>query len=139
MQRYYGFNKTHTDFVAEKLKILKNKGIFNKETGISASFGVVGINKMISNKAVGKSHRNGFTRDEHLDAVENIKSLFEEASLKETQEDRNHASSLKSIKRFVSMIDEEKAALITVKESAVEGHHIYSLELYKIKNAFSEG
>ena len=52
---------------------MKNIGIVNKETGISASFGTVGINKMISNKAVGKSKRNGFSRDEHLDAVENIK------------------------------------------------------------------
>ncbi len=136
MLRDYGDGKTHTDFVREKLQAMKNIGIVNKETGISASFGTVGINKMISNTAVGKSKRNGFSRDEHLDAVENIKVLFENASLREVQEDKNHASSLRSIKRFVSGIDASKEALITVKESVIEGHHIYSLELEKLKRRF---
>ena len=139
MGRDYGEGKTHTDYAREKLQAIKNTAIVNKATGISASFGVVGVNKMISNKAVGKSKRNGFTRDEHLDAVENIKALFENASLEEVQEEKNHASSLKSIQRHVATMDDMKEAFITVKEATVEGHHIYSLELRKTKNAPSEG
>ena len=127
-------NRKRTEEVKRKLDALRNISITNKETGIVASFGVNGINKMLSNKAVGKSIDNGFTREDHLRAVENIKKLFEEAHLYSTKSDtKNNAANVLSIKRFISPIDHEKEAYITVKESLNNGHRIYSLELEGIK------
>lgn len=127
-------NRKRTEEVKRKLDALRNISITNKETGIVASFGVNGINKMLSNKAVGKSIENGFTREDHLRAVENIKKLFEEAHLYSTKSDtKNNAANVLSIKRFISPIDHEKEAYITVKESLNNGHRIYSLELEGIK------
>lgn len=131
--------KTHTDIVREKLLSQKNQDIVNQDTGIKASFGIKGINKMLSNTAVNKSIRNGFTRDEHLDAVADIWALFEKAKLyKTTGDEKNNSSNLKSVKRFISAIDDRKYAYITVKESVVDGHRIYSLELQEINNAPSD-
>ena len=128
--------KTHTDIVREQLLSQRKQDITNKETGIKASFGVKGINKMLSNTAINKSIRNGFTRDEHLDAAADIKSLFENAKLYQvTGDDQNKSASLKSVKRFISDMDKNKFAYITVKESIVNGHRIYSLELQEIDKA----
>ncbi|MBO6303486.1 MAG: hypothetical protein J6M62_00205 [Selenomonadaceae bacterium] len=128
--------KTHTDIVREELLFLKNQEITNSATGIKASFGITGINKMLSNTAVNKSIRRGFTRDEHLDAVAEIKALFENAKLyKIDGDDKNNSPNVKSIKRFISEINDRNFAYITVKESIIYGHRIYSLELKEINKA----
>lgn len=106
--------------------------IINKETNIKATFGRQGATKMVSNAAVDKSVENGFNQEQHLEAVSNIKELYENASLSETHPDRNNDSNIVSIKRFRAntVVGNEKAiAKITVKESVVNGHKIYSLEL----------
>ena len=48
--------------VMSSLKNIQNKTIINKTDGLEVSFGKTGINKMISNVAVKKSMKNGFTR-----------------------------------------------------------------------------
>ncbi|MBR3622388.1 MAG: hypothetical protein IKN43_03440 [Selenomonadaceae bacterium] len=132
--------KTHTDVVRELLLSQKNQEIVNIATGISASFGVKGINKMLSNTAVNKSIRNGFTRDEHIDSVANINTLFTNAVLSEVSSDeKNHSSSLKSVKRFIAEADTNTIVYITVKESAINGHRIYSVELKKDKASLDKG
>lgn len=131
--------KTHTELVREKLIAQKNKDYTNKATGIKARFGITGINKMLSNTAINKSIKNGYSRDEHLDAVEDVVSLYENAQLVSTEEDtKNKADNVLSIKRFIAEVEPGKNAKITVKESKKNGHRIYSLELEAIEKAPSD-
>ena len=121
----------------ELLKPLYGTKITNKETGIIATFASTGARKMVSGKAIAKSIKNGFTEDEHLNAVKKIKQLFENAHLARTHADKNEAENVIQIKRFVAGIGDGAEALITVKETKQAGHKIYSLELEEIKKASS--
>ena len=114
----------------KKLREIQGQEIINKETGIPAILNAKGINKMLSNAAVAKSQKNGYTQAQHLAAAENIKELYENATL--TAADKKGDSNIASIKRFSvdTVVDNEKAhAKITVKESVLHGHRIYSVEL----------
>lgn len=120
------------DSTLEFLKNLYQKPITNKATGITATFGRTGASKMISNKAVQKSKNNGFSLGQHLEAVRNIKSIFEDAELSETHPDRANDPNIVEIKRFrcdTTVGNEKAIAKITVKETVRNGHKIYSVEL----------
>ena len=126
----------------QKLREIQGKEIVNKETGIPAVLNAKGINKMLSNAAVAKSRKNGYTQAQHLEAVENIKTLYENATLTETAEDKNGSPNIASIKRFSvdTVVGNEKAhAKITVKESVLHGHRIYSVELEALEKPVEQG
>ena len=109
----------------------------NKKTGIEANLSGDSINKMGSEKAIEKSKANGFSVDEHFEVANKIVELYENADLTKTRPDKNNSPDLKSIKHFDSeatLRSGEKAiAHITVKESVVNGHKIYSVEVMNLE------
>ena len=121
------------EVVLKHISTLFGKPITNKETGIVATFDTKGANKMVSNKAVDKTVKNGYSQHEHLEAVKDIKRLYEDAGLSVQHEDRDKYPNILSIKRFrtnMTTVDGNPAtAKITVKETKQNGHKIYSIEL----------
>lgn len=122
---------------AELQEKVQGKPIHNKATNTDAILSSTGIKKMLSDKAVNKSIANGFTEEEHLEAAEQIKSLFEEAELAEERPDTKNNDSNVTIKRYTSGTEvgkENKKAVakITVKETVENGQRIYSVELEEI-------
>lgn len=109
----------------------------NKKTGIVANLSGDSVNKMGSEKAIEKSKANGFSVEEHFEVANRIVELYENADLKETRPDKNNSPDLKSIKRFdseVALKSGKKAiAHITVKESVLNGHKIYSVEVMDLE------
>lgn len=100
--------------------------ITSKE-GINATLSINSIGKMISDKAIQKSLDNGFSREEHLKAVLDIRPLFENAIRRESTQDKKGNGLI--IHRLESNIDEKSLALITLKESQQHGRKIYTIEL----------
>lgn len=132
-------NDTYRKEIKEVLKESLHKDLLNESTGIKAQLAMEGVNKMSSGAAITKSINNGFTAEQHFEAVKKIVSLFNKAKLVKEHGDLKHGTSTVRIKRFVA---EDKFsngtpfdALITVKESEQYGHRIYSLELDEIKKA----
>lgn len=124
--------------IKEHLESVRGKDLVNKATGIKAILSSEGIGKMTSGPAIKKSVDNGFTGDQHFEAVKRIKELFNEAKLVKTHPDKNGDKNV-TMKRFVAQ-DEMKDgtkfdALITLKETVEHGHRIYSLELDEINKA----
>lgn len=121
--------------IMAKLKGIKNQDIRNKNTNITAQISSTGINKISSKVAINKSIANGYTKEEHFAAGERIKELFENATLKSINEDKNKSKDIKAIYRFNTEFvinGKDTNALITVKENIVNGNKIYSLELEEL-------
>ena len=119
----------------EALKPYINKEIVNKATGISAQISSTGINKIASKMAVDKSIANGFTRDEHFAAAQDLKNLFENATKKTSYTDKKHSKDILSMHRFFTQItinNKQAQAKMTLKESIEYGNRIYSLELEEL-------
>ncbi len=124
--------------VMSSLKNIQNKTIINKTDGLEVSFGKTGINKMISNVAVKKSMKNGFTRIQHLTAVANIDKLFENSSLVIKRQDRNGSPDIVAIYEYEVPVkfDDSKSldiASLLIKKSRQHGNHIYTVELKELK------
>lgn len=134
-------NKSNNEWrneIKEHLANIKGKALQNIATGITAQLSSEGINKMTSGAAIKKSVDNGFTGNQHFEAVKKVVELYKNAKLIKTHEDKNGNKDV-LIKRFVAqdkMNDgTEYDALITLKESTEHGHRIYSLELDEINKA----
>ena len=108
----------------------------NKQTGIEANLSGNSVDKMGSDKAIEKSKNNGFSLDEHFEVANKIVELYENAALVEVSSDKKGSKDLVSIKKFESdvMLGSGKKAVahITVKESVVNGHKIYSVEVMNL-------
>ena len=132
-------NDEYRKEIKEKLKSSMGKDLLNDATGITASISSAGLNKMLSGEAIKKSIDNGFSAQEHFEAVGRIVELFKKARLVASYPDKKHGDPAVNIKRFVSQdklkSDKPIDALITVKESYERGHRIYSLELDEINKA----
>ena len=132
-------NDEYRKEIKEKLKSSMGKDLPNDATGITASLSSAGLNKMLSGEAIKKSIDNGFSAQEHFEAVGRIVELFKKARLVASYPDKKHGDPTVNIKRFVSQdklkSDKPIDALITVKESYERGHRIYSLELDEINEA----
>jgi len=122
-----------------ELQSSMHKELPNKATGITAQLAMEGFNKMTSGVAIKKSVDNGFSGDQHFEAVRRIAELFEKAKLIKTHSDEKHGQSYVKINRFVAQDTMDDGtpfdALITVKETTEHGHRIYSLELEEINKA----
>ena len=132
-------NNEYRKEIKEKLKNSMGKDLPNDTTGITASISSAGLNKMLSGEAIKKSVNNGFTPQEHFEAVENIVNLYKKAKLITSYPDQKYNDSKVSIKRFVAQDKLDSGtpidALITVKETYERGNKIYSLELDEINRA----
>ena len=134
--------KTNDEYrkeIKEKLKNILHKDLPNEATGISASISSEGLNKMMSGAAIKKSIDNGFTPQEHFEAVGNVAALFRKSKLIAVRPDEKHNDPNVTIKRFVAQdtLKDGKEAdfLFTLKETQEHGHRIYSLELDEINKA----
>lgn len=113
------------------LEPYKSTPITNKETGLQGVITTDEINKIASKKAVDKSVANGFSRDEHFTAAQDLKNLFENSKLKESHADNKHRENIK-VHRFIKDLhinDKPAQAKITLFEKIEGKNRIYTLEL----------
>ncbi|MDL0104305.1 PBECR2 nuclease fold domain-containing protein [Campylobacter felis] len=123
---------TQRQEIKNTLKAKINQAITNESTGEKAILTNKGISKMLSDKAISKSLDNGFSREEHLRAVEVVDELFKRAKKalsKIDEKDKNL-----SIYRYNAPF-ENANALMTLKEYKQNGKRIYSLELESLEAA----
>ena len=118
------------------------KSFENKATGISANFSTESQRELRSRTQNTKS--NGFTLQEHFEVANQIKELFENATLEKTHDDTKHGDKDVKIERFLSKEVTLKSgkkvqACITVKHTlSKDGRTIYSIEAMDIKNALEK-
>ena len=120
----------------KKLNKLIGVPLINIATGIIAFISSTQRDKMISNAATRKTAKNGFDFRIHNAAASIINKLWKYAVLFESRTDRNNDINIRSIKRFIAPFKygtKTAIAYITAKESKLNGHRIYSLELENIK------
>ncbi len=134
--------KINDEYRNEIKKILSknlNKDLQNKASGTTAKLSIKGLNKMTSSVAISKSVNNGFTPQEHFEAVKNIVKLYENAELIKSHKDLKHGVEGLKINRYVAQDEFNDGtkydALITAKETIENGQRLYSLELDEINHA----
>lgn len=121
----------------KRLEPLAKKNLLNRDSGTVAQINGDQRGKMISRKALDKSINNGFTREEHFQAVANIEALYENAVLIHTGGDSKNNDPLIVMRRFAAPIvlnGTVADALLTAKESLDKENsvRVYSLELDEI-------
>ena len=127
-----------TDIRKKAESILKKKkGTYkNTSTGEDASITRMSCKKLTSGKAAGKSVGNGFTVNQHFEAVSRINVLYSKSSFISSAPDKKGSPDIVCVKRYGANFKfkngDEAFAYITVKEYKNEGDKIYSLELKKI-------
>ncbi|MDE5602323.1 MAG: hypothetical protein K2I71_00140, partial [Helicobacter sp.] len=115
--------------IKEKLSPLINQPIINKSTQEVATLTNNGIRKMISERALQKSVDNGFSKEEHFRAVEQVNILFENATKASSKTDIQDNNL--TIHRYNAPFKDSNA-LLTIKEYKENGKKIYSLELEEL-------
>ena len=83
-------NDEYRKELKEKLKDILKTDLPNDATGINASISSEGLNKMMSGPAIKKSIDNGFTPQEHFEAVGNVVALFKKSKLIAVRPDKKH-------------------------------------------------
>ena len=115
------------------LSPLFGKVLTNKEKSLKARFSKNTANKIASDKAITKSVVNGFTVENHFEAAENIRQIFEQAEFIGTFPDSAGDPNIISIHRFQKAIELSNGknciAYLTLKEVKKEGNRIYTQEL----------
>ncbi|MDL0081048.1 LPD23 domain-containing protein [Helicobacter zhangjianzhongii] len=116
----------------QALEPYKSTPITNKETGLQGVVTDTERNKISSKKAVDKSIANGFTRDEHFAAAQDLKNLFENATKAQSHNDYKQRENIAQVHRFVKDLyinDKQAQAKITLFEKIEGKNRIYTLEL----------
>ena len=133
------FPENASEDAETRLLELAGEPIENRETGDKAQINQAQRKKILSDRAVSKSIANGFSKDDHLLAVANVKSLYENAVLLATGPDLKNNDPAVFIRRYAApMILPSKGnliadVLITQKISSdKETNRIYSLEVDEI-------
>ena len=111
----------------QRLEPILNKPLTNAQ-GVQAYINHASIDKMLSDKAIAKSVENGFSKQEHLEAVGDIERLF---SISQEAATHSHKGDNPSviIHRLNAPFNNANA-LITTKESLdKDKNRIYSVEL----------
>lgn len=142
-------NKTPTTIIKSstieknksKLQALKGVILKNNDTEINAQINTTQYNKMTNNEAQQRSINNGFTKEDHFNALGQMQELFKNAILVLEREDKNEE--IISIRRFIAPIKidvktqegiKRKNAFVklTVKEIIDKkkvGNRLYAAEL----------
>ena len=111
----------------QHLEPILNKPLTNAQ-GVQAYINHASIDKMLSDKAIAKSVENGFSKQEHLEAVGDIERLF---SISQEAATHNHKGDNPSV--IIHRLNapfKNANALITTKESLdKDKNRIYSVEL----------
>ena len=105
----------------------------NIDVNIKARFSKNTVSKIASDKAVTKSVVNGFTVEEHFEAAENIKQIFEQSEYLGSFPDKKNDPNIVAIHRLQKSIElsncKKCIAYITLKEVKKDGNRIYTQEL----------
>lgn len=120
------------DMLKNKLSFILKKDITNKETGLTGIITEAERNKISSSKAVNKSIQNGFSKEEHFKVAEDIKNIFENASLIQKHNDYKNRKNILAVYRFsksVNINNKEANAKITLLEKMEGKNKIYTIEL----------
>lgn len=120
------------DMLKNKLSFILKKDITNKETGLTGIITEAERNKISSSKAVNKSIKNGFSKEEHFKVAEDIKNIFENASLIQKHNDYKNRKNILAVYRFsksVNINNKEANAKITLLEKMEGKNKIYTIEL----------
>ena len=118
------------------LQDMAGTAIINEQTGTTAFVNSNQRGKLVSEKAVEKSMKNGFSRAEHYTAAALVGKIFPYAILRESNRDRGQFSNDMDIRRYVANIRLENGdafAKYTVKSSEANGQRIYSVELENLE------
>ena len=128
--------------VKRRLGLGKGKVVTNYATKEKALFNRTQIDKMLSNKATGKSLANGFSISQHNQAALHIVELYRNARALPPREDREGDPNVESVRIFIAPIvtikdggQADAEVYITVKRAAQQHkseqtrNRIYSLEL----------
>ena len=111
----------------QRLKPILNKPLTNAQ-GVQAYINHASIDKMLSDKAIAKSVSNGFSKQEHLEAVGDIERLFGISQEAATHSHKGDNPSV--IIHRLNAPFKNANALITTKESLdKDKNRIYSVEL----------
>lgn len=98
-----------------------------------APFSMNSIKKLTSDKAITKSVVNGFSIEEHFEAVKKIKEIFEESDYIGAFSDDKNVENVIDIKRFQKRIilstGKKAYAYITIKNTIQQNDKLYSIEL----------
>ena len=115
------------EYLSQILKPILDKPLRNTQ-GLQAYLNNASIDKMISDKAITKSVENGFSKQEHLEAVADIERLF--SISKEAIAHSHRENNPGVIIHRLNAPFKESNALITTKESLDKNkNRIYSVEL----------
>ena len=110
------------------LKPIFNQTMTSADGKVKAYMSLKSLSKMTSDKAIQKSVDNGFSREQHLQAVLDIERLFENSKLQATEPHKSGETNA-----IIHRLNSELAngnALITTKESLdINKNRVYSLEL----------
>lgn len=114
----------------EVLKTLINKVSKNID-GREVKFTKRSLEKMTSGKAINKSLDNGFTREEHYEAAQNILEIFKTAKFVETQPPKNGSLDILGVHKYMGKYKNANIK-ITIKEIRDNGNRFYSIELLEL-------
>ena len=117
---------------------LKGKVVTNLQNGMEASISSDGISKMISVKAVDKSLKNGYTKEDHFASVENVLKLYKISKLTQSETPLNKSVDVVAYHKFIAdfrINQKDSRAKITLRETYQAGNRIYSLELLELEKA----
>lgn len=118
------------DTSVEVLKTLINKVSKNID-GREVKFTKRSLEKMTSGKAINKSLDNGFTREEHYEAAQNILEIFKTAKFVETQPPKNGSPDILGVHKYMGKYKNANIK-ITIKEIKDNGNRFYSIELLEL-------
>ena len=119
--------------LAKQVEPFLNRIIVNKKHGIKVRFSKNSLGKVASDKAVTKSVVNGFSVQEHFEALSDLRTIFENAELVGSFPDRNNDPNVVAMHRLQNKITlsngKNAIAYMTLKEVKKEGNRFYTLEL----------
>ena len=110
-----------------------NRIIINKKQKIKVRFSKNSLSKAGSDKAVTKSVVNGFSVQEHFEALADLQNIFENADFIGSFPDRKNDPNIVAMHRLrkkITLASRKNAiAYMTLKEVKKEGNRFYTMEL----------
>ena len=103
----------------------------NNIDGREVKFTKRSLEKMTSGSAVGKSLDNGFTREEHYEAAQNILEIFKTAKFLQTEKPKNGSLDILGVHKYMGEYKNANVK-ITIKEIKENGNTFYSIELMEL-------
>lgn len=114
------------------MKPLTKGKIVNNHNNVATYITMSGVNEMLSSKAVMQSVKNGFTKEQHIEAVQNIHKIFPNAIYKETQTPVHAKDYVKSYSVYLGNFKDSNA-VISIEERKAKNNIFYFLKLESLQ------